>query len=105
MGAALSFALMWIACLAYTRERAPRDALATAQGLFTAVIAAGGVGGMLCFGALYRRHGGTLAFGAAAAVASLGALLALVWAARFGRGVGGRGARAIDDERADGGVP
>lgn len=79
---ALSFALMWISCLAYTRERAPAEALATAQGLFSAVIAAGGVGGMLVWSAIYRRSGGALTFGLASLVAGAAFLAALVWAQR-----------------------
>lgn len=74
---ALSFALMWITCLTITRERAPVGALATAQGLFSAVIAAGGVSGMMVWGALYRGAGGAFTFTCASAIAALGFLLAL----------------------------
>jgi PPP family 3-phenylpropionic acid transporter len=71
---ALSFALWWVASLEYIRRRAPAGALATAQGLFSAATALGSVVGMLAWGALYRRAGGAAVFGAAAAVALLGAL-------------------------------
>ena len=84
---ALSFALWWIASLAYTRQRAPAHALATAQGLFTASLAAGSVAGMLAWGTLYRRAGGGTVFGAAAVIAFGTALLAMFWARRLSRAV------------------
>jgi PPP family 3-phenylpropionic acid transporter len=77
---ALSFALWWIASLAYARRRAPAHALATAQGLFWSAIACGGVVGMLTWGAVYRRAGGVAVFGAAAAIALAAGLLAASWA-------------------------
>ncbi len=80
---ALSFGLMWIACLAYTRERAPAGALATAQGLFSAVIAAGGVGGMLVWSTIYRRSGGTVTFALASLVAAVAFVTALIWSLRI----------------------
>ncbi|MGK4001830.1 MFS transporter [Sorangium sp. So ce1036] len=78
---AVSFAMMWIASLAYTKERAPPQILATAQGLFSASAGAGSVIGMLTWGELYKRGGGTLTFG----VASITALLAFVLAITFAR--------------------
>ena len=78
----LSFALMWLASLAYVKESAPRDALATAQGLFSAAVAAGSVLGMPLWGALYRRSGGSVTFGLAAFASAAAASVALVWARR-----------------------
>jgi PPP family 3-phenylpropionic acid transporter len=81
---ALSFGLMWLASLAYVKESAPRAALATAQGLFSAALAAGSVLGMPLWGALYRRAGGSITFEAAAVVSVAAASLAFVWARRTG---------------------
>jgi MFS transporter, PPP family, 3-phenylpropionic acid transporter len=78
----LSFALMWLASLAYVKESAPRAALATAQGLFSASMAAGSVLGMPLWGALYRRSGGSVTFGVAALASAAAAAVALVWARR-----------------------
>ncbi len=80
----LSFALMWLSSLAYVKESAPAGALATAQGLFSAAVAAGSVLGMPLWGALYRRAGGTVAFEIAALVSIAAASLTLVWARRTG---------------------
>lgn len=77
---ALSFALWWVASVAYTRERAPVHALATAQGLFSAAVAGGSVVGMLAWGAVYRRAGGGAVYGAAAVIALGATLLATSWA-------------------------
>ena len=81
---ALSFALMWLASLAYVKERAEAAALATAQGLFSAAVAAGSVLGMPLWGALYRRSGGSITFAAAAIVSVAAVSLAFVWARRAG---------------------
>lgn len=82
---ALSFALWWIASLAYVKGRAPAHALATAQGLFSAAVATGAVTGMLAWGAIYRRSGGSTVFGAASGIALLAAVAALLWARRPAR--------------------
>jgi PPP family 3-phenylpropionic acid transporter len=76
---ALSFALWWIASLAYAKDRAPAHALATAQGLFSAAVAAGSVAGMLAWGALYRRSGGAFVFACSAAIALCAAISAFAW--------------------------
>ena len=76
---AVSFALWWVASVAYIKDRAPAHALAAAQGLFSAAVAAGSVAGMLVWGALYRRAGGSVVFGVAAAVALAAAVLAAAW--------------------------
>jgi PPP family 3-phenylpropionic acid transporter len=78
---AVSFGMMWVASLAYTRDRSPPEILATAQGLFSASAGAGSVVGMLVWGELYKRGGGALTFG----VASITALIAFVLAVTFAR--------------------
>lgn len=86
---ALSFGLWWIASLAYVRRRAPGHALATAQGLFSAALAAGSVAGMLAWGAIYQRSGGGAAYRAAAVIALAAAALATLWARRAAQTVHG----------------
>jgi PPP family 3-phenylpropionic acid transporter len=76
---AVSYALWWVASLAFVKERAPGHALATAQGLFTAAVAAGSVIGMVTWGALYRRAGGAVVFSAAATISLGASLVALAW--------------------------
>lgn len=82
---AISFALWWITATHFTRHRAPKEALATAQGLFTAANAVGSVTGMLTWGVLYKRAGGGLTFSVAACVAGVAGALALWWARRAPR--------------------
>jgi PPP family 3-phenylpropionic acid transporter len=79
---AISFALWWLASLAYVKDRAPAHALATAQGLFSAAVAAGSVAGMLAWGAVYRRAGGAAVFGVAAGIALAAAIVAAGWSRR-----------------------
>jgi PPP family 3-phenylpropionic acid transporter len=83
---ALSFGLMWLASLAYTKDRVSPHILATAQGLFTTSMSAGSVVGMLVWGALYRRSGGGATFGTAAVVSACACACATV----FGRAVARR---------------
>lgn len=80
---AVSFALFWVASLAHIKARAPAGALATAQGVYSAVLGAGSVAGMLAWGAVYRRAGGVAVFGAAAIVAAVAAITAASWASRL----------------------
>jgi PPP family 3-phenylpropionic acid transporter len=96
---ALSFALMWLASLAYVKESAPEAALATTQGLFSAALAAGSVLGMPLWGALYRRVGGSLVFGTAALIAATAAGLAVVWARRSSASNGARSVAGATTER------
>ncbi|WP_437754242.1 MFS transporter [Sorangium sp. So ce1389] len=77
---AVSFAMMWIASIAYTRDRVPPQILATAQGLFSASAGAGSVIGMLTWGELYKRGGGSLTFGVASITASIAFVLAVTFA-------------------------
>jgi PPP family 3-phenylpropionic acid transporter len=76
-----SVALFWIAAISYLKRRTSQRAFATAQGLLSAVTAAGSVMGMLAWGALYRRVGGAVTFGVAGVVALAAALFAVRWAA------------------------
>jgi MFS transporter, PPP family, 3-phenylpropionic acid transporter len=75
-----SFGLMWLASLHYVKERAPARILATAQGLYSATMAAGSVGGMLLWGSVYGGHAGATTFGAAAVVAGVAGVLAVLFA-------------------------
>src|SRR5262249_10311318 len=79
---ALSTAPFWISAIAYIKARVTPSALASAQGLFAAVIAMGSVTGMLLWGTLYRYGGGRVMFGAASIVALGAALLGAVWTTR-----------------------
>jgi PPP family 3-phenylpropionic acid transporter len=69
---AVSFALIWVSALGFTKERAPAHILATAQGLFTAALAIGAGAGTLVWGPVYAQFGGKAVFHAAAAVAAVG---------------------------------
>lgn len=80
---AVSFALWWVAALAHVKARAPAGALATAQGLYSATLGAGSVAGMLAWGAVYRRAGGVVVFGAAAIIAAVATITAASWASRL----------------------
>ncbi len=75
-------ALLWTAALAHLKLRTFPQTFATAQGIFSAVIAAGGVAGMLLWGALYPRVGGRCTFALAAVVAVSSVMVALHWTAR-----------------------
>lgn len=86
---AVSFAMMWVASLAYTRDRAPPQILAMAQGLFSASAGAGSVIGMLTWGELYKRGGGTLTFGIASITASIAFVLAVTFARSARRSLSG----------------
>lgn len=79
---ALSVALYWISSVSYVKARVAPHALASAQGLFAAIMAAGSVTGMLLWGTLYQHGGGQTVFGVASVAALGAASLVLVWAAR-----------------------
>jgi PPP family 3-phenylpropionic acid transporter len=78
---ALSFGVVWIAATAHLKQRR-RDALATAQGLFSAALSCGGVLGMLAWGQVYERAGGAAVFRGCAVVGGLSVLAALVFIAK-----------------------
>jgi hypothetical protein len=73
---ALSFALFWVTALDLVKKRAPREVLATAQGVFNAAVGAGAVAGMFAWGALFKAYGGRVTFVSAAGVAVCAALVA-----------------------------
>jgi len=83
---AMSFALWWVASIAYVKERAPAHALAAAQGLFSAAAGVGSVVGMLTWGANLpaRRRGPPRSPWPrrCLAAAILATLWATLWAAR-----------------------
>lgn len=94
---ALSFAVVWMALMELTRERAPRYLLATAQGAFSASCSIGSTIGMLGFGALYGTHRGHITFAVAAVVALLAcAVLGTMPALLRNRSAGERESSALD---------
>lgn len=80
-----SVALLWVSALAHLKERVLPRVFASAQGLFSAAVAAGAVAGNLAWGALYQRAGGRLTFAIAALAATAAALLAVAWTRRATR--------------------
>lgn len=68
---AISFALMWFTSIALVKELSSARTLGTAQGLFVAATACGGVCGALLWGPMYRGSGATLVFVCAALLAGL----------------------------------
>jgi PPP family 3-phenylpropionic acid transporter len=75
---ACSFALMWLASVQYVRRWAERGLLGSAQGLMTAAVALGGVGGMLAWGPLYASAGGRVVFVIAGCLALTSAAIAAI---------------------------
>jgi PPP family 3-phenylpropionic acid transporter len=65
---AVSFALMWLSSIALVRELSLPHTLATAQGLFVAATASGGVLGAITWGQLYRHNGSAVVFTCAALI-------------------------------------
>jgi MFS transporter, PPP family, 3-phenylpropionic acid transporter len=76
---AISFGLMWVSSLAFVKERAPAHMIGTAQGIFTATVSAGTVSGILLWGPLYQRVGGSSTFLTAAGVSGCACLLAVAF--------------------------
>jgi PPP family 3-phenylpropionic acid transporter len=70
---AISFALAWVSSMTYVRLRAQPHILATAQGVYTAVLGAGATLGLLMWGPVYASIGGAGVFWIAALVAALSA--------------------------------
>lgn len=66
---AISFGLVWLAEVTYASRRFPSSCLATAQGLFVTAMGAGSVVGMLLWGPVYQRWGGSFVFAGAACFA------------------------------------
>jgi PPP family 3-phenylpropionic acid transporter len=73
----VTFGLTWLASLAYVRRAATAQLAGSAQGLFMAAQATGGVLGMLAWGPLYERHGGRIVFTIAGCLAAGAAITAL----------------------------
>ena len=73
----LSFGLRWVCYLTLVRTFASHNTMATAQGLFLGSFSAGGVFGMLVWGAAYDEYGGAGVFSAAAVVALLSTVVTL----------------------------
>lgn len=73
---ALSFAVFWVTSLDLVKRLAPRDVLATAQGLFNAAVGGGAVVFMFVWGALFEARGGPTTFACAAGVAVIAAIVA-----------------------------
>jgi len=71
---AITFAMMWFSSISLVKELSSARTLGTAQGLFVAASALGGVLGMLLWGPLYKSSGPGLVF-ACAALAALMSLL------------------------------
>lgn len=76
---AVSFALVWLASIEHVRRTSSPETFGTAQGLFMAANATGGVLGMLVWGPLYAARGGQSVFLWATALGAIAALLAFVW--------------------------
>ena len=76
----VSFGLTWLSALHYVKERAPARILATAQGVYSATLALGSVGGMIAWGAVYGARGGATTFALASALSAAGGLVALRFA-------------------------
>lgn len=70
---AVSFALVWVSSMSYLKRRSPPQLLATAQGVYSAAFGCGAAIGLLVWGPVYQRLGGSAVFLVAAAVAALGA--------------------------------
>jgi hypothetical protein len=75
---AVSFALVWLAQVTYTARRFPAHSLATAQGLFATAVGFGNVVGMVLWGPVYSRAGGSFMFAGAAGFAVCASALAAV---------------------------
>ncbi len=73
----LTFGLRWVCYLTLVRSFASPNTMATAQGLFLGSFSAGGVLGMLVWGAAYDEHHGAGVFAAATVVALLATVLTL----------------------------
>lgn len=90
---AITFALMWVSCLAFVKASAPPHLLATGQSLFSMSAGLGAGSGMLLWGPMYARGGGPLVFWTAGEIAGVAAVVALLPAAL------GRRARVLPVEQ------
>ena len=93
---ALSFALTWMGGATWVKGAVRGELLATAQGVFLGAFAAGSLGGMLLWSAVYREYGGALVFTAASGVTLLAACVALFFVrAAEARGRAGLAAQPV----------
>jgi PPP family 3-phenylpropionic acid transporter len=72
---AITFAMMWFSSIALVKDLSTPRTLGTAQGLFVAASAVGGVLGMLIWGPLYRSGGAEPVFVCAALAALISCLI------------------------------
>jgi PPP family 3-phenylpropionic acid transporter len=72
---AITFAMMWFSSIALVKDLSSPRTLGTAQGLFIAASAVGGVLGMLIWGPLYRAGGAGPVFVCAALIALISCLI------------------------------
>jgi PPP family 3-phenylpropionic acid transporter len=79
---ALSFGVVWLASVSYSKDRAAPEILATSQGLFVAATGVGSIVGIFAWGPLYQQAGGRTMFGMASAFAAAATLSALAFRAR-----------------------
>jgi PPP family 3-phenylpropionic acid transporter len=87
---ALSFGLVWLAAVSYAARRFPSHCLATAQGLFGTAVGAGSIVGMLLWGLVYQRAGGSSMFLGAACVSACAFACAVALARKTGVNSSGR---------------
>jgi PPP family 3-phenylpropionic acid transporter len=80
---AIAFALFWIAAIEHNKRHVADEVRATALGLFMAAISAGGVVGMLVWGAVYRHGGGVVTFALASGCSVVAAMLGWVLVRRI----------------------
>ena len=73
---AVTFALFWVTSIDQVKARAPKEVLATAQGVFNAAVGGGAVVGMFVWGGMFEAYGGRTTFLCAAGVAACAALAA-----------------------------
>ena len=74
---ALSFGLAWLSAVGYASRRFPAHSLGTAQGLFSTAMGAGSAVGMVLWGSLYARAGGSAVFAGAAVLSACAAVFAM----------------------------
>lgn len=97
---AITFAMMWFSSIALVKDLSTPRTLGTAQGLFVAASAVGGVLGMLIWGPLYRSGGAEPVFVCAALAALMSCLInAFAPIGRAHSNIGG--IAAADDAKRD----
>src|SRR4029079_16655415 len=77
----ITFGLFWVSGVPVARDRGA-GAPTAAQGLFSAAVGVGSLGGMNLAGTLFERGGGTLLYTASGGCAAAGRLCAIVYARR-----------------------